>query len=115
MTVIAVLNWAGAHWFLIFFPLWALGLFEGVRNFFVGIWKEVTGVRHKRRMKELRARERIARAAQQAGPASLPAPGPCVHRNVTAVVSAADEVVAWLCKTCKAQLPADWAVRQEDL
>ena len=112
--MIAVLNWAAAHWFLIFL-LWGLGLFEGVRDFFVGIWKDVTGVRHKRRMKELKARERIARAARHAEAAALPKPGPCVHRDVIAVVSKADEVVAWLCKACKDQLPANWAVRVEDL
>jgi len=110
--VIAVLNWALAHWFLIFL---LLGVFGGVRDFFVGAWKEVAGVRHKRRMKELRAQERIARAARQAAPAGLPKPGPCVHRNVAAVVSKADEVVGWLCRTCDTQLPADWAVREEDL
>ena len=112
--MIAVLNWAAEHWFLIFI-LSALGVFEGVRDFFVGVYKEVTGTRHKRRMKELRAQERIARATRQAEVAVLPVPGPCVHRDVAAVISKADEVVAWLCKTCKTQLPADWAVREEDL
>ena len=56
-----------------------------------------------------------ARAGRQAGVAALPKPGPCVHRNVTSVVSKADEVVAWLCKSCDAKLPADWSVREEDL
>jgi hypothetical protein len=112
--VTAILNWAGDHWFLIFI-LWGLGLFEGVRDFFVDTWKAVTGTRHKRRMKELRAQERIARAGRQPEVAGLPAPGPCVHRNVAAVVSRADKVVAWLCRTCDAKLPADWAVREEDL
>lgn len=44
-------------------------------------------------------------------------PGPCEHLHVTPVVDAADDVVAWLCKnpTCEAQLPANWAVRQQDL
>ena len=92
-----------------------LGVFEGIRDFFVDAWKEVTGTRHKRRMRELRAKERVARATARAGTAALPKPGPCVHRDVAAVVSKADEVVAWLCRTCKSQLPADWAVREEDL
>jgi hypothetical protein len=112
--VISVLNWALTHWYW-FFWLAVFGVFEDVRNFFVKTWKEVTGTRHKRRMRELRAQERIARATQHAGSAALPPPGPCVHRNVAAVVSKADEVVAWLCRTCKTQLPADWAVREEDL
>lgn len=43
-------------------------------------------------------------------------PGPCQHYRVTPVVSD-DEVMAWLCKNpeCSAQLPADFAVRAEDL
>lgn len=112
--MIAVFNWALDHWFFIFL-LSMLGVFEGIRDFFVIAWKEITGTRHKRRMKELRAQERIARAGRQAGVAALPKPGPCVHRNVTSVVSKADEVVAWLCKSCDAKLPADWSVREEDL
>jgi hypothetical protein len=64
---------------------------------------------------QLKAQERIARATRQAEVAALPKPGPCVHRNVTSVVSKADEVVAWLCKSCDAKLPADWSVREEDL
>jgi hypothetical protein len=112
--VIAVFDWLLSHWFLIFI-FGVLGVFDDVRDFFVGIWNDVTGVRHKRRMKELRARERIARAAARTEAAALPKPGPCVHRDVAAVVSKGDEVVAWPCKTCKDQLPADWAVREEDL
>jgi hypothetical protein len=112
--MVTILNWALEHWFLIFI-LGVLGVFEDIRNFFVGAWKEITGTRHKRRMKELKAQERIARATAQSGAAALPRPGKCVHRDVAAVVSKADEVVAWLCKTCKDQLPADWAVREEDL
>jgi hypothetical protein len=83
--VIAVLNWLLAHWPLIFF-LAVFGVFDSVRDFIL------------------------------AAPAELPGkkPGPCVHRNVTPVVSD-DHVVAWLCKTCDTELAADWAVRQEDL
>jgi hypothetical protein len=112
--VIATLDWLLAHWFLIFL-LSALGIFESIRDFLVGAYKEITGTRHKRRMRELKAQERIARAARQSEAAVLPAPGPCVHRNVAAVVSRADEVVAWLCKTCDERLPANWAIREEDL
>lgn len=112
--MIAVFDWLLSHWFLIFI-FGVLGVFDDVRDFLVGIWNDVTGVRHKRRMKELKAQARIARAARHAETAALPKPGPCVHRNVTAVVSKADEVGAWLCKSCDAELPADWAIREEDL
>jgi len=111
--MIAVLDWALQHWFLIFF-LSVLGVFEDIRDFFVGAWKEVTGTRHKRRMKELRAQERIARHTRRAEVAALPKPGLCVHRNVVQVMSG-EEIVAWLCRTCDAKLPAEWAVREEDL
>ena len=58
-----------------------------------------------------------ARAAMPAAPANVSRlkPGPCVHRNVTPVMSfGTDEPVAWLCR-CGTQLPPDWAVREEDL
>ena len=57
----------------------------------------------------------IARARSGTALPAAVKPGPCVHRNVAAVVSAADEVVAWLCRTCDEKLPANWAVREEDL
>jgi hypothetical protein len=112
--MIAVLDWALEHWFL-FFLLSVFGVFEGVRDFFVGAWTEITGTRHKRRMKELRAQAKIIRASRHAETAALPKPGPCVHRNVVPVVSKAEETVAWLCRTCDTKLPAEWAVREEDL
>jgi hypothetical protein len=116
--VIAVFNWLLAHWFLLFL-LSAFGVFEGVRDFFTGIAQAVSLAgerRHKRRMKELRLRARIAEGAVLPRPAGQgSAPGPCVHRNVVPVVSAAEEVVAWLCRSCETRLPADWAVREEDL
>jgi hypothetical protein len=117
--MIAVLDWALEHWFLIFLLL-ALGVFEDIRDFFLGTWEDVTRVRRKRRMKELRAQAALERA--RAGvmldaPVAhgRPKPGPCVHRNVVPVVSKAEEVVAWLCRTCDSKLPAEWAVREEDL
>jgi len=110
--VITVFDWLLAHWYL-----WWLFLFffEGVRDFLVETWDSIARGRHKRRMKELKARERIARAEAGTGTAALPVPGPCVHRNVVPVISKAEEVVAWLCKTCDEKLPANWAVREEDL
>jgi len=114
--MIAVLTWAAEHWFLIFL-LSVLGVFEGIRDFFVDAWREITGTRHKRRMKELRAQAKIIRATRHAEAAGLPKskPGLCVHRNVVPVVSKAEETVAWLCRTCDEKLPANWAVREEDL
>jgi hypothetical protein len=115
--MVAVLNWLLAHWYVIFW-LAIFGVFEGVRDFILGLARAVGSVgdrRHKRRMKELRARERIALAGRQEGAAVLPVPGPCVHRNVVPVVSKAEEVVAWLCRSCETRLPAEWAVREEDL
>lgn len=111
--MIAVLNWALDHWFL-FFILSILGVFEGIRDFFIGIAQAIGGIgdrRHERRMEELSLRHQVGN-----NPELVPAktPGPCVHRNVTPVV-AAEEVVAWLCRTCDTKLPADWAIRAEDL
>lgn len=108
------LNWCAQHWFLAFIFLMVAGsLLEGVRDFFLGIVRELSGNKHKRKIKELKLRVQIAEA--QAGGKPAVKPGPCVHRNVRPVVGTDDEVKAWLCKTCDTQLPADWAVREEDL
>lgn len=114
--MIALLNWGLEHWFLIFF-LAIFGFFGWVRDFAVGTVKAIASVgerRHQRRMEELELRARISAGAATAEHQAVK-PGPCVHRNVTAVVGTDDTVKAWLCKTCDAQLPADWAVREEDL
>jgi len=50
-----------------------LGVFDDVRDFLVGIWNDVTGVRHKRRMKELKAQARIARGRPGRAEAAAPA------------------------------------------
>jgi hypothetical protein len=110
--MIAVLNWCLEHWFLIFI-LSALGVFEAVRDFLLSCLEAVAGIgerRHQRKLEQIR----MTSWPDYARPAAMPPkPGPCVHRQVTPVVSA-EVVVAWLCR-CGAQLPADWAVRQEDL
>ena len=77
--------------------------------------KRRSKVRHKRRLELRRVDLQIAQAKAGGVPSSLrPKPGPCVHRSVRPVISADDELVGWLC-ACDTQLPADWAVREEDL
>ena len=115
--MIAVLEWSLHHWFL-FFILSALGVFEGIRDFFLGLFAAIASIgerRHERRMEEITARNRFP--GFPLPPAAVsPKPGPCVHRNVAAIVPAGeDKPVGWLCRACDTQLPADWAVRQEDL
>jgi hypothetical protein len=112
--MIAVLNWSIDHWW-VFFWLSIFGVFRGVRDFLHGTFEAIAGIgerRHKRRMKELRLRAQIAALPETRVGIT---PGLCVHRNVTPVVSVADEVVAWLCKSCDEKLPAGWAVREGDL
>lgn len=109
--MIAVLNWSLEHWW-VFLWLSIFGVFEGVRDFFVSVFEAIGGIgerKHQRRIEEIRAA-----APAPVFPSSLPKPGPCVHRNVRPVIAADDELVGWLC-ACDAQLPADWAVRKEDL
>lgn len=126
--MVATLNWCLHHWWVFWF-LAIFGVFEWVRDFFVGIARAVASVgenRHRRRMKELRLQRKIVQSQvggdgsvqfQSAGSitTSRPKPGPCVHRNVVPVVAKDESVVAWLCRTCDEKLPPDWAVREEDL
>lgn len=116
--MIAVLEWLVHHWYW-WFWLWVLGFFDGVRDFFAGIGRSVAGIghsRHKRRMKELRLELAIEAARRDGTPLPAARPGRCVHRNVAPVIPATEEApVGWLCKSCDARLPADWAVREEDL
>src|ERR1700733_11044786 len=74
-------------------------------------------LRHRRQMDLKRVELEILQARSWAASASPPPskPGPCVHRNVVQVRDHSDELVGWLCRGCDTQLPADWAVRQEDL
>jgi hypothetical protein len=75
-------------------------------------------LKHKRKLAALRLELQIAQAkAGTQTPAlagALPA-APCRHRNVAGVRDRADNVVAWLCKGCETQLPADFSVYEEDL
>lgn len=117
----SVLQLLGAYW-------WLLLLFGGTilefiaETFDVGVSALRKRAKAKRRhqveMKRLELE--IAQARTGMAPGAVPAvtapkPGPCVHRNVVPVVSRAEEVVAWLCRSCEERLPASWAVREEDL
>jgi len=109
--MVPVLNWLLNHWFLIFI-LGALGVFEGIRDFFIGIAEAVAGVfavHHERRIELAEAQGRAAVEPR------APLPGRCVHRRVKQVRDMNDELVGWLCVGCDAQLPADWAIAAEDL
>jgi hypothetical protein len=75
-------------------------------------------LKHRRKLEALRLELQIAEARSAAPVAEVsgaPRPGPCVHRRVKQVRDRGDELVGWLCTSCDAQLPADWAVAKEDL
>ncbi len=119
---------AGTDWWSVL--IWGWLIFT-----FVGEWvgdKYNVGVRalhrraqrrrkHKLAMKKLELR--IAQETARDRPAltleeeKAAVPGPCPHRpwNVKAVMGADDTLRAWLCTACDTQLPASWAVREEDL
>lgn len=114
VTADEVVNWIFEFWWIGLLASFFLGgLFEGIRDFFIDTVTDIMKVRHKQRMVELKAQ---AKAATIAAPLPV-VPGPCQHRHVTPVIGVDDIVVAWLCKNeeCSQQLPANWAVRQEDL
>ena len=101
--------WLAHNWGWVIFWVWILGGFSAASE-----WcRRALHTHHKRKIALAKAK---AKAVPQPALAATgeKQPGPCVHRQVRPVV-AADEVVAWLCKSCDAQLPADWAVRAEDL
>lgn len=118
--MIAVLNWSLEHWY-VFFWLFVFGVFEGVRDFFLGIFGAIASIgerRHERRMEELKLQvPTLPPGYEPPSAAMVPPkkPGPCVHRNVTAIVAADDSLVGWLCKGCETRLEPGWAVREEDL
>lgn len=73
--------------------------------------------RHQLKLRQLELEIARAQAGQAATPAaSQPRPGPCVHRDVKAVIGPYPEekLLAWLC-VCGEQLPPNHAVRAEDL
>jgi hypothetical protein len=83
----------------------------------IGAMRRRAKLKHQQRMELKRIELEIeqAKAGTVVPIAAAKKPGPCVHRNVAPVVGADETVKAWLCKTCDQQLPADWAVREEDL
>ena len=109
----AFLGWLLAVGPLVFL-LGMLGVYKSIRDFLVHTWNMIAAASHSRRMEELHARMALERARAGAVRAA-PKPGPCAHRNVVSVISKTDELVAWLCRSCDTKLPADWAVREEDL
>lgn len=113
--MIAVFDWLLAHWFLIFL-LGVFGVFDWFREFVTDVAKALGGGKRSKREKRLERRVRELETAQAGRPVIQPAPkpGPCVHRQVKPVISVDEKLVAWLC-ACGEQLPAEWAVREEDL
>lgn len=115
---------AGTDWGSIIAAWWWVALIAGgaalewigeVFDVGLGALRRRSKLKHKRQMDLKRMELQIAQAKTGAVSSPLPTPGPCVHRNVIPVVAADETVSAWLCRSCDAQLPADWAVREEDL
>lgn len=107
-------TWLAHNWGWVIFWVWVLGGFSWVADHY----RHALATHHKRKVALAKARAKAASAPHPPVTASgvIKAPGPCVHRNVIPVIAAGeDEPVAWLCRSCRTQLPADWAVRQEDL
>lgn len=125
MTVATAHAAAGTDWVSVLLGYWWLALiFGGAILEFIGETFDVglsalrrrSKLRHKRHLEIKRMELQIAQAKAGVIPFSAPKkPGPCVHRNVVPVVAADETVSAWLCRSCDAQLPPDWAVREEDL
>jgi hypothetical protein len=101
-------------WIIFFFVMFGSAVAEFFGNVLTGVASVLTSrgeIRHQRRLE-------LAKASRVKHPAGRrKAPGPCRHYRVTPVVGVDDEVKAWLCRNpdCAAQLPADYAVREEDL
>jgi hypothetical protein len=114
----------GTDWVSVLLSYWWLALiFGGAILEWIGETFDVglaalyhrAELRHQRQMDLKRVELEILQARPGAASSSLPRPGPCVHRNVTPVIAAGeDKPCAWLCR-CGERLPADWAVREEDL
>ena len=100
--------WWDEYWWVLIL-VWAFG---------GSVWESVVHWNRKRirdrRKHQLRLETIRATSARLNPP--VPVPGPCRHRKVVSVRDPVDDhVIAWLCKSCDTQLPADWAVYPEDL
>lgn len=71
--------------------------------------------RHKERLQLRRLELEIAQAKAGVSTALAPVPGPCRHRKAVPVRSEEGDIVAWLCRSCDTQLPADFSIYEEDL
>lgn len=75
--------------------------------------------RHQRRLElrklDLKIAKARAKEAALAGSLAAPAPGQCRHRKAVPVRDIEGAVVAWLCRSCEAQLPPDFSIYVEDL
>ena len=109
---------ASYWWVFLIFGGGILDFFAETFNIGIGAARKRRKAKRKHELEKLRLQLEIARARSGAPTGALTTvkPGPCVHRNVSSIVlTATDEVVGWLCKTCGEKLPADWSVRAEDL
>jgi hypothetical protein len=114
-------GWAAllSYWWL--FLIFGGAILEWIADTYNAGLRALARRRRDRRKHELRMAKiqlEIAQAGNVTAIGQKKTPGPCVHRNVVPVLSSdglESKVVAWLCKSCDARLPADWAVREEDL
>ena len=109
----SLLDWAIAYWWLIL--IFGGAILEWIGEIFgcgLSAIADALQVRHERRLELARAR-----SAPVADNPARPMPGRCVHRRVKQVRDMDGNLVAWLClkEGCEKQLPADWAIAQEDL
>jgi hypothetical protein len=117
--MIAVLNWGLDHWW-VFFWLAVLGVFDGVRDFFVGCAAAIglSGERrHQRRLEEIRAAHPVP-AEPRSIHGNPDEARTCQHHAVVPVHNTVTgEREAWVCTNpdCRTQLPRNWAVEPSDL
>lgn len=109
----------GWIWVMLFWGT-ICGVTAACRDAVAGAWHAVVHGRHDRQLALLKEQRKLEEARARARELPVaeddPKPGRCVHRRVVPVIAAGDDApCAWLCKSCDTELPADWAVRQEDL
>jgi hypothetical protein len=117
-TLSEIFAWICAYWWLLF--LFGGAILEFVGDVFSATAKALSRrrrTRHKHRLELKRLELEIARATVHAGetPAPAPIPGQCRHRTAVPVRDSDGHVLAWLCRACDSQLPADFSIYVEDL